>query len=194
MVDLSKTVSLLLGGLTEPRATWESFLAENPAWQRTAAVLTVPMILSAVIVGWLLSVLLGGFFFYGYGRGAILGLIIGLIAAAVSIGVLSFLVGTLAGMFGGRADFDRAFAGVSLATIPGWVGLALSGIPFLGPLLHLAGSIIGLVFLYQIIPLAVTVPENKRVLHFVLTIVAMFVVNLILGAIFGLGAAGARGL
>ncbi|MCA1778973.1 MAG: YIP1 family protein [Xanthomonadaceae bacterium] len=194
MFDLSKTLSLVIGGLTDPRQTWQSFLGENPAWQRTAAVLTVPMIVAAVLIGWLLSVVLGGFFFYGYGRGAILGLIIGLIAATVSIGVLSILVSTFAGMFDGKADFDRSFAGVSLATIPGWVGLAVSGIPFLGPLLYLLGSIISLVFLYQIIPLAVAVPDNKRVLHFVLTIVAMFIFNIVLGAIFGLGAAGARGL
>lgn len=188
MFDLSKTLSLISGGLTSPRETWESWLGENPGWQRTAIVLTVPMIVSAIIIGWLLSVLLGGYFYYGYGRGVVLGLIVGLIAAGISITVLSFVVSALAGVFGGQANFDRAFAAVSLATIPSWVGAALGGIPWIGWLLQLVGSIIGLVFLYKIIPLALHVPDEKRVLHFVLTIVTVFVINIILGVIFGLGA------
>jgi MFS family permease len=189
MFDPSQTVQLIAGGLTSPRETWESWLGENPGWQRTAIQLTVPMIVSAIIIGWLLSVLLGGNFYYGYGRGVVLSLIVGLIAAAISVGVLSFVVSTLAGVFDGAANFDRAFAAVSLATIPSWAGAALGGIPFIGWLLQLAGSIIGLVFLYKIIPLALQVPENKRVVHFVLTLVTVFVVNIILGVIFGLGAA-----
>ena len=133
--------------------------------------------------------LLGGYFYYGYGRGVVLGLIVGLIAAGISIAVLSFVVSALAGVFGGQANFDRAFASVSLAMIPSWAGTALGGIPWIGWLLQLIGSIIGLIFLYKIIPLAVSVPENKRVGHFVLTVVTVFVINIILAAIFGLGAA-----
>jgi len=189
MFDPSKTINLIAGGLTSPRETWDSWLGENPGWQRTAAELTVPMIVAAILIGWLLSVLLGGHFYYGYGRGVVLGLIVGLIAAAISIGVLSFAVSALAGVLDGQANFDRAFAAVSLATIPGWAGAALGGIPFIGWLLQLAGSITALVFLYKIIPLALQVPENKRVVHFVLTLVTVFVVNVILGIVFGLGAA-----
>ncbi|MBS3743479.1 MAG: hypothetical protein KGY48_03900 [Wenzhouxiangellaceae bacterium] len=189
MFDPSKTIGLISGGLTNPRETWESYLGENPGWQRTAVELTIPMVVSAIIIGWLLSVLLGGYFYYGYGRGVVLGLIVGLIAAAISIAVMSFVVSALAGVFGGQANFDRAFTAVSLATIPSWAGAALGGIPFIGWLLQLAGSITGLVFLYKIIPLAVLVPENKRVVHFVLTLVTVFVINIILGLIFGLGAA-----
>ncbi|MFO7763203.1 MAG: YIP1 family protein, partial [Wenzhouxiangellaceae bacterium] len=155
MFDPSKTIGLISGGLTSPRETWESYLGENPGWQRTAVELTIPMVVSAIIIGWLLSLLLGGYFYYGYGRGVVLGLIVGLIAAAISIAVMSFVVSALAGVFGGQANFDRAFAAVSLATIPTWAGAAVGGIPFIGWLLQLAGSITGLVFLYKIIPLAV---------------------------------------
>lgn len=193
MFDPSKTVKLISGGLTSPQETWESWLGVNPGWQRTAIELTVPMIVSAVIVGWLLSVLLGGYFYFGYGRGVVLGLIVGLIAAAISIAVLSFVISALAGVFGGQANFDRAFAAVSLATIPSWAGVAVGGIPFIGWLLQLAGSIVGLVFLYKVIPLALRVPEEKRVVHFVVTIVTVFVVNIVVGLIFGLGAATSGG-
>jgi len=195
MFNPSKAIELVSGSLSNPRETWESFLGENPAWQRTAMELTVPLIVAAVLVGWLLSILLGGFFYFGYGRGAVFALIFGLVAAAISVTVLSLLVSFFAGKFGGQSDFDRAFAGVSLAIVPGWVGTALSGIPYLGGLLQLIGTIVGLVFLYKIIPLAVRVPENKRALHFIVTIVVAVIVQMIIGLILGAGTmAGSGGM
>lgn len=188
MFNPSKTIELVSGSLTNPRETWQSYLGENPVWQRTAMELTVPLVIAAIVVGWLLSVLLGGYFYFGYGRGAVFGLIFGLVSAAISVTVLSFLVSFFAGRFGGESSFDRAFAGVSLAIVPGWIGTALSGIPILGGLLQLAGTITGLVFLYKIIPLAVRVPEEKRVLHFIVTIVAAIIVQMIIGLILGAGA------
>jgi len=188
MFDPSKTFKLITGGLTDPRQTWESYLGENPGWQRTAIELTVPMVVSAIIIGWLLSSILGGIFYFGYGRGVVAGLLVGIVTAGISIVVMSAVVSALAGVFGGQPGFDRAFAAVSLATIPAWAGAALGGIPWIGWLAQLAGSITALVFLYKIIPLAVRVPDNKRVLHFVLAIVAVFVINIFVGLIFGPGA------
>lgn len=194
MFDFGKFTGLVAGGLTRPRETWEAWLAEKPSWQQTAIQLTLPLLVAAVLIGSLLAALLGGYFVYGYGRGFFVGLILGVIMAAVSVALLSFVVAFLGGIFDGRNDFDGAFAGVSLAIIPGWVGMALSGIPFIGWLLSLAGFIAGLVFLYQVIPLAVGVPENRRVMHFVLTIVVVFAINVIIGAIFGAGQAARMGM
>lgn len=188
MFDINKTMELVKGGLTNPEPTWESYLGENPSWQRTALELTVPLAVAAILVGWLLSVLLGGFFYYGYGHGPVLALILALIGAGIGVAIMTFVMGFFAGTFGGEADYNRSFAGVSLAYIPGWVGIALGGIPFIGWLLQLAGTIVGLVFLYKIIPLAVRVPEEKRVLHFVVTIVVVIVVQMIIGLILGAGA------
>lgn len=188
MFDPGKTIELISGSFSRPRETWNAYLGENPTWQRAAMELTVPLVVAAVIIGWLLSLMLGGYFYYGYGRGAILGLIFALISAAISVTVLSFLVSFFAGRFGGRESFDRAFTGVSLAMVPGWAGVALGGIPFLGALLQLAGTIIGLVYLHKIIPLAVDVPEDKRALHFIVTLVVAIIVQMIIGLILGAGA------
>ncbi|QKK01604.1 MAG: hypothetical protein HND55_02405 [Pseudomonadota bacterium] len=187
MFNPGKTLALISGCLSSPRATWQSYLEENPGWQRTALELTVPMIVLAVLVGWILSLVFGTYLYYGYGRGAIAALIVGLAGAAISIVVVSFLISFLAGALGGQARFDRAFAGASLAMVPAWVGLAVSPIPFLGWLLQLVGSITALVFLYKVIPLAVSVPENKRVIHFVLLIVLAIVIQLVLGLMLGAG-------
>lgn len=193
MFNPAKTIELVSGGLTSPQATWERYLGENPGWQRTAMELTVPLVVVAILIGWLLSVIFGGYFYYGYGHGPVMALLFGLVSAAISVTVLSFVVSFLAGKFGGEANFDRAFAGVSLAIIPGWAGVAVSGIPIIGPLLQLAGTIIGLVFLYKIIPLAVRVPESKRALHFIVTIVVVIIVQIVIGLILGAGAVGSRG-
>ncbi len=189
MFDPAKTIELVTGSLSRPRETWESWLGQNPTWQRTAVVLTIPLILAAIIIGWLLALILGGYFTFGYGRGVALALIFGLLSAAISVTVLSFLVSFLAGKFGGGENFDRAFAGVSLAMVPGWLGAALSGIPFLGALINLAAVIVGLVYLYKIIPLAVGVPEDKRALHFIVTLVLAIVVQLVIAVILGAGTA-----
>jgi len=193
MLNPQKTIELTTGGLTNPQATWESYLGENPGWQRTAMELTVPLAVTAVIIGWLLSVILGGYFYYGYGYGPVLSLILALVGAAISVIVLSLVVNLFAGMFGGESNFDRAFTGVSLAIIPGWAGIAVSGIPFIGALLQLAGTIVGLVFLYKIIPLALKVPDNKRVLHFIATIITVIVIQLIIGLVLGAGAVATGG-
>ena len=155
--------------------------------------LTVPLAVAAILLGWLLSVILGGYFYYGYGHGPILSLILALVGAAISVTVLSLVVNFFAGTFGGESNFDRAFTGVSLAIIPGWAGVAVSGIPFIGALLQLIGTIVGLVFLYKIIPLALNVPENKRVLHFIATIITVIVVQMIIGLILGAGAVATGG-
>lgn len=193
MFNPAKTMELTTGGLTDPQATWESYLGENPGWQRTAMELTIPLAVAAIVVGWLLSLIFGSHFYYSYGRGAVLGLILGLIGAAISVTVLSFVINFFADKFGGESNFDRAFTGVSLAIIPGWVGTALGGIPFLGMLLQLAGTIVGLVFLYKIIPLALNVPEDKRALHFIVSIIVVIVINVIIGMILGAGSMGAGG-
>lgn len=193
MLDPQKTIKLTTGGLTNPQATWESYLGENPSWQKTALELTVPLAFAAIVIGWLLSVLLGGFFYYGYGHGPILSLLLALVGAAISVTVLSLVVNFFAGTFGGESNFDRAFTGVSLAIIPGWAGVAVSGLPFIGALLQLIGTIVGLVFLYKIIPLALNVPDNKRVLHFIATIITVIVIQMIVGLILGAGAVATGG-
>lgn len=188
MFDFNKTIELIKGGLTEPRRTWENYLATTRPWAETATLLTGPLIVGAIVISWLLAAIFGTYFVYGYGRGLILGLIVGLISAALSVAIFSFLLSFFAGTFGGQKNFDRAFAAISLAMIPAWAAAAVGTIPFIGPLLQLAGSIITLVFLYKIIPLALSVPEDKRVVHFIVTVVAAIVVNVIIAAILSIGA------
>ncbi len=189
MFDPKRTFELISGGLMSPAATWERYLGQNPGWQVTAIQLTVPLVVLAVLVGWILSAIFGTHFYWGYGHGLVLSLIIAPIAALLALGLMSLVVSFLAGQFGGQFDFNRGFAGVSLAAIPSYVGSALGPIPWIGWLLSLIGAITSLVFLYKIIPLALGVPENRRVLHFIVALVLVFIVNVVLSLILGFGAA-----
>jgi hypothetical protein len=93
----------------------------------------------------------------------------------------------LAGVFQGKPDFPRAFAAVSLAAVPAWLaGIVGALVPWVGILIALAGGVLCLFFLYKIMPLALGVPDSKRVLHFVLSLVAIFILNLVIGSVLGL--------
>jgi len=191
--DPRKTLELIRGGLLEPAATWRSYLAAEPTWQRTAIELTAPLVVVAVVIGWLLAALTNGILPMGYGHGLGGALVVALLGAAINVAIMSAVASAFAGVFDGRSSFDRAFAGVSLAYIPGWAGVALSGLPAIGWLLQLAGTIAGLVFLYRMFPLALHIPDHRRVLHFVATVVTAMVLNVILGALLGAGTMPAGG-
>ena len=180
--DLAKTVALARGGLLDHDNTWKSYLEPNPAWKDTALVLTVPLILTNVLLSLLFSRMSGGFAFYDPGYGVLTALVIGLLMAVIAVAVASFVFHYLAGVFGGKPDFSRSFGAVSLAMIPAWVaGVVGSLIPWVGWLIAIAGGITSLVFLYKIMPLALGIPENKRALHFVVSIVAIFVIQVLVG-------------
>ncbi len=189
--DLKKTLDLVKGGLTDPEANWKAWLADNPPWQRTLGLLTGPLLVANVVVVVVLARLFGGYAAYGVGGGFVVMLLRGLVMAAIGFLVAVFAFNLLAGVFKGKPDFSRAFAAVSLAAIPAWVaGMIGAAIPWLGFLVSLAGGIWSLVLLYRIMPLALDVPEDKRILHYVLSLVAAFFANLVIGSVVGLGSGG----
>lgn len=188
MFDFTKTLELIKGGLLEPQATWDRFLGENPDLKTTLIQLTGPLIVANVLLSVIFSRLLGGFYAYGMGSNLFMAIIMGLVMAAIGLAIATAVFNALGGAFGGKADLNRAFAAVSLAAIPAYLaGIVGALIPFLGFLVMLAGAILTLVFLWRIMPLALTVPEEKRALHYIVSLVVIVVVNAIVGAIIGIG-------
>jgi len=185
MFDIKKTIDLIRGGLLEPRATWQSYLGENRGWQETAVLLTLPMIVVAFVLAGILSWIFGSM--YMFGGGGIGFWIINMIMAAVTLAAAGFIFSYLAGVFKGRHDFNKGLAAVSLAAIPAYVGTVLGTLPWIGWIISLALGIVSLVFLYQIIPSYLEVPDDKRVLHYVVSLVATFIVMMVLGALLGAG-------
>jgi len=152
-------------------------------------VLTGPLIVLNVVLSVVFARLTGGY--AGYGLQGSLGstLLFGLVMAEVGLFVAVAVINFLAGVFKGSADFSRAFAAVSLAGIPAWLaGIVGALVPGFGFLISLAGGIVTLVFLYQILPLALAIPAGKRVAHFVTSLVAIIVVNAVIAMAVGAGA------
>lgn len=183
--DFAKTIALIRGGLLDRDRTWQGYLAEDPPWQKTAALLTGPLIVGSTILSLIFASLTGGWTMYSQaGMNFFVGAILGLVMAAVSVLVVTAAFYYLAGPFGGRRSFDRAFAGVSLALIPSYVAAAVAAlIPWVGGLVALAGFIVALVFLYRIMPRVLEIPEDKRVVHYAASIAVALVVNFIVGSV-----------
>jgi hypothetical protein len=189
--DIKKTFSLIKGGLLDHEATWRSYLGENPGWMQTAVVLTGPLLVANVVLSVVFSRFMGGYAYYGWHSNMFMALILGLLMAAVGIFIAAFVFSFLAGMFKGKSNFDLAFAAISLAAIPAWVaGPVAALVPGIGFLVALAGGILSLVFLYKIIPMALDVPDDKRVVHFIASLVAVIIINIVIGYMTGAGQAG----
>ena len=186
--DLAKTVGLIKGGLLDHENTWKSYLEDCPDWRQTALVLTVPLFVANVLLTLIFSRLVGGYAMYAYQSNWFAALVTSLVMGAIGFAIVVLIFNFLAGVFKGTPNFSRAFAAVSLAAIPAWVAGAVGGlIPYLGFLISLAGGILSLVFLYKIIPLALGVADDKRVMHFVISLVAVFICNMIIAMTLGLG-------
>lgn len=186
MPDFQKTIELIKNGLLEPRATWQSYAAENRGWQETALLLTLPLIIASFVLAAVLSLIFGGYGRVGMGMG-VGGWLLSLVMALVAIAIASYIFSFLAGVFKGRHDFDKGLAALSLAAIPAYLGNIVAVVPFIGWIVSLALAIVSLVFLYKNIPLFLEVPDDKRVFHYISSLVASFIVMLILGAILGAG-------
>ncbi len=187
MFDPNKTITLIKGGLLDSDTTWKSYLTENKSWKDTFIGLTGPMILVSVILSALLTWMFSSFSMFG-SQGGIGFTLMRLIAAVVGIFVASFIFSYLAGFFKGKHDFNKGFAALSLAAIPAYIGGVFSGLPFIGWMIGLALGILSLVFLYKIIPSYLEVPDDKRGVHFVASLIATFVAVLIINLILGVGA------
>jgi len=186
--DFNKTLSLIKGGLLDQQATWESYLGGNRVRQQTAIALTGPLLITNVVLSLVFSRLMGGYAVYGLHPNAFMALVLGLVMAVIGVAVATFVFSFLAGTFNGKPSFDRAFAALSLAAIPGWVAGPIAAlIPYLGFLVALAGGIASIYFMYKIIPLALEVPDEKRVVHFVVSIIVVIVINMIIGTMMARG-------
>jgi hypothetical protein len=79
-------------------------------------------------------------------------------------------------VFGGRHNFAYGLAATTLAFVPGYVGQAIAWLPWIGGLLALGLFIYALVLLWRIIPSYLGVTDSKRLVHYVLSLVATVLV------------------
>jgi hypothetical protein len=189
MIDLARTFSLIRGGVFDPEKTWHDYLPEAENWQKTALLLTGPLIVLAAVAAYLIGFLGAGVAMFGHFRPTIVSTVVTMVSAAIAAGVVAFIVGALAGAFGGKGSFALGLAATSFAFIPGYIGQAVVWVPWVGGLLALGLAIYSLVLLWKIIPIYLGVPAGKRTGHYILSIfasiAAMIVLSITLGRFMG---------
>lgn len=184
MIDLNRTLQLVKGALLDREPTWRNYLPEAGDWKKTAALLTVPLIVASTVVAYLIGLTGSDASLFGL-RPTLASSALSMVAGAVAAAVVAFIVSFFAGMFGGKNSFALGLAATSLAFVPGYLGNALSWLPWIGALLSLGLGIWGLVLLWQIIPIYLEVPDAKRAVHYIVSLVTCIVVFFVLGTVFG---------
>jgi len=174
MFDLNRTLQLINGALFDAPATWQNYREEAGDWQKTAWLLTGPLIIASAVVAYVLG-------FVGV-RSPFSMMLLGIVSGAISIGIASFIFSAFAGTFGGKPSFALGLAALTLAAVPAYVGSALAPLPLIGWLLSIGLGIYSLVLLWRIIPVYLEVPDEKRVIHYIVSLICCFVVTLVLSA------------
>ncbi|MDJ0927888.1 MAG: Yip1 family protein [Gammaproteobacteria bacterium] len=168
----------------DPEQTWRAYLPEAENWQQTVFLLTGPLIIFAAVAAYMIGFLGSGVSLFGF-RPTIVSTILTIITSAIGTAVVAFVVSALAGAFGGKNNFALGLAAITFAFIPGYLGQAVTWLPWVGGLLALGLFVYGLVLLWKIIPIYLAVPDEKRVGHYILslvaTIAAMFVLSITIG-------------
>ncbi len=182
MLDPGKTIKLAKGALFDAEATWKRYLPEADDWQRTALLLTIPLIIVAAILGYAIGLLGSDASFLGR-RPTLMSTIVGILMSALAAGVAALVVSTLAGMFGGKRNFALGLAATTFAFVPGYLGGALNWLPWIGSLVALGLFIYALVLLWRIIPIYLEVPDGKRVGHYISSLVTIVVAIMVLGLV-----------
>lgn len=100
----------------------------------------------------------------------------------VSFAVIAFIFEKLAPKFEGSGSFTDALKLVAFSATPGLVAGVLHLVPWLG-LLTLLASLYGLYILWIGIPIMLGVPESKRLIYLVVSVVVSIIAGFILNVI-----------
>ncbi len=181
MFDLQATIRWVTGVIKTPVETAKAYRDGDPPWLQTFLQLPLPLFVAATVLAGLLSLLLGG----AVGIGGVAGVLWMLAGSLIWSFVLAVILDQVAGFFGGEKNFDRAYALVGLTSVISAIGSVLSVVAWLGGLLSLAATVYAIYLAYQFVPIFLGVPEENRVKHIVVSIIAGFVLGLIVFGFIG---------
>jgi hypothetical protein len=183
MFDIQATIKWVTAVLSDPDNVATSYRDTSPGWQQSFFQLTLPLYVGSYVVAGVLALITGGSLLLGSLSFGIF--LFSLLWSLVWTFAIAYIFEFFSGMFDGKRGFDAAYAVIALAIVPAAAGSALAPLPWLGWLISLAGGIYSLMLAYRFLPVFLEVPEPARVKHFVLSIVAALVVNLIVSLTIG---------
>jgi hypothetical protein len=162
-------------------------VAEDHSSMTQAAIIVIVVSLMSAIGGFI-KVLMAH---QGFGS-AVLGFFMQLVVFSILIGwigwsVVTYFVGTT--LFKGRSDIPEMMRVLGFANAPNLLGI-FSFIPCVGWLISLAGAILSLIAGFIAVREAMEFDTGKAIITVLIGWVISLILNLIVGSIFGLGAAG----
>ena len=178
-------VARVKGILLQPKSEW---LKIDGEFATTKSLFTrYAMILAAIgpvcsLLGGQLMPLMGSLIF---GEASIIGaLVVALVSYGLSLAavfVLGILINALAPSFGSTVDQVQAMKVAVYASTAAWVAAVFDLIPVLS-VLSLIGAIYSLVLLFIGLPMLMKTPEDKKVVYYVVVLIAGLVLYAIIGA------------
>jgi hypothetical protein len=184
MFDIQATIKWVSAVLTDPEGAAAEYKELGAPWTQSFVQIVLPVYVIAFAVGAVVSMITGGSFLYA---GFTVGLFVfSLIWTMAWTLVIAFILDYVAGVFDAERNYDRVYALVALAIVPAALGNAVGALPWLGWLLSLGLGIYSLMLAYRFVPVFIDgLPEASRVKHFVVSIIAAIVVNVVVSMMLG---------
>lgn len=174
-------IARVRGILMQPKAEWQvidrEFATTNSLYTRYALILAAIGPIATLIA----SVAFGHASIVSALILAVLSYVLGL----VGVFILGLIINALASSFGGQPNPVQAQKLAVYSYTAAWVAGIANLIPVLGGLIALVGAIYSLVLLFLGLPILMKVPEGKKVVYYIVILVAGLVLGIIASAIVG---------
>ena len=169
-----------------PKTEWAVIAGEEANANGIFMSYALPLIILDAVAAFIGHAFIWGASHYGGGYAMSWGLyfaLMSVVGGVLGVWLTAFVVNALAPNFGSEKNMGRAMQLVVYSYTPMWVGGLLGIIPILGWLGMLFG-IYGLYLIYLGLPHTMKTPADKVVTYMVITILALIVIYVIVGAVF----------
>lgn len=195
---VSGIVERVKGILAAPRSEWPVIAAEPASISGLYTGYIMWLAAIPAVSGFIKGSLIG-YRFFGVSSttpilGGLVAMVVGYVLGLAVLHVMALIVNALAPSFGGRKDQVQALKTVGYAWTAAWVAGIAVILPFLGPLLALAGGIYSIWLLYLGLPHTMKSPPEKSLAYTAVSVIIAIVLSLLLSAVVaGIGGAGLLG-
>jgi len=169
-----------------PKTEWAVIASEDANANSIFMGYALPFIILDAVAAFIGHAFIWGAGHYGGGYAITWGLyfaVMGIVGGVLGVWLTAMVVNALAPSFGSEKNMGRAMQLVVYSYTPMWIGGLLGIIPMLGRLGMLFG-IYGLYLIYLGLPHTMKTPADKVITYMVITILALIVIYVIVGAIF----------